>query len=163
MSSGLLRAFSITAREGSVLNPRFPAPVNTYNPTVHAMVEAVFAALATDRARRRRAPMAAAAARSSSAAARTKAGKSYVQYEILGGGAGARASKDGASGTSVNQSNAKIAPDRDHRERISDARAALRADPRFRRRRANSAAASASAANISISQMRASRSARPST
>jgi N-methylhydantoinase B len=40
----------------------------------------------------------------------TSAGKTYVQYEILGGGAGARASKDGTSGTSVNQSNAKIAP-----------------------------------------------------
>jgi N-methylhydantoinase B len=33
-----------------------------------------------------------------------------VQYEIIGGGAGARAVKDGESGTSVNQSNAKIAP-----------------------------------------------------
>ncbi len=33
-----------------------------------------------------------------------------MQYEILGGGGGARALKDGTSGTSVNQSNAKIAP-----------------------------------------------------
>src|SRR5713226_10581745 len=32
---GLLKAFTITARAGSVLDPRFPAPVNTYNPTVH--------------------------------------------------------------------------------------------------------------------------------
>ena len=40
----------------------------------------------------------------------TYTGKGYVQYEILAGGAGARASKDGASGTTVNQSNAKIAP-----------------------------------------------------
>jgi N-methylhydantoinase B len=39
----------------------------------------------------------------------TSAGKTYVQYEIVGGGAGGRATKDGASGTSVNQSNAKIA------------------------------------------------------
>src|SRR6202021_1548566 len=45
VSSGLLRAFGITARDGSVLNPRFPAPVNTYNPTVHALVDALFAAL----------------------------------------------------------------------------------------------------------------------
>src|SRR6202051_536708 len=45
VSSGLLRAFSITAPDGSVLNPRFPAPVNTYNPTVHALVDALFAAL----------------------------------------------------------------------------------------------------------------------
>jgi N-methylhydantoinase B len=33
-----------------------------------------------------------------------------VQYEIVAGGAGARASKDGMSGITVNQSNAKIAP-----------------------------------------------------
>jgi N-methylhydantoinase B len=33
-----------------------------------------------------------------------------VQYEIVAGGAGARASKDGASGITVNQSNARIAP-----------------------------------------------------
>ncbi len=33
-----------------------------------------------------------------------------MQYEIVGGGAGARASRDGASGTTVNQTNAKIAP-----------------------------------------------------
>src|SRR6266478_5084362 len=36
VSSGLRRGFAMTIREGSVLNPRFPAPVNTYNPTVHA-------------------------------------------------------------------------------------------------------------------------------
>ena len=45
MCQGLLKAFTITAREGSVLNPRFPAPVNTYNPTVHALVDAVYDAL----------------------------------------------------------------------------------------------------------------------
>jgi N-methylhydantoinase B len=32
------------------------------------------------------------------------------KYEIIAGGAGARAAKDGASGITVNQSNAKIAP-----------------------------------------------------
>src|ERR1700726_1929142 len=42
---GLLKAFTITAREGSVLNPRYPAPVNTYNPTVHALADAVYDAL----------------------------------------------------------------------------------------------------------------------
>ena len=40
----------------------------------------------------------------------TSAGKSYVQYEILAGGGGARATKDGASAITVNQSNASIAP-----------------------------------------------------
>jgi N-methylhydantoinase B len=33
-----------------------------------------------------------------------------VQYEIIAGGAGARAGKDGAAGLTVNQSNARIAP-----------------------------------------------------
>src|ERR1700738_4724072 len=45
VSSGLLRGSAIKAREGSVLNPRFPAPLNTYNPTVHALVDAIFAAM----------------------------------------------------------------------------------------------------------------------
>src|SRR5262249_11516272 len=40
----------------------------------------------------------------------TYTGKGYVQYEIIGGGGGARAVKDGASATTVNQSNARIAP-----------------------------------------------------
>jgi N-methylhydantoinase B len=40
----------------------------------------------------------------------TYTGRNYVQYEIVAGGAGARASKDGASGITVNQSNARIAP-----------------------------------------------------
>jgi N-methylhydantoinase B len=40
----------------------------------------------------------------------TYTGKGYVQYEIIAGGAGARARKDGVSGITVNQSNAMIAP-----------------------------------------------------
>lgn len=109
VSSGLLRAFTITAREGSVLNPRFPAPVNTYNPTVHALVEAIAAALADA------APMRVCADGSGSRSIiiggrNTRTGKGYVQYEILAGGSGARAMKDGANAITVNQSNAKIAP-----------------------------------------------------
>jgi len=40
----------------------------------------------------------------------TYTGKGYVQYEIIAGGSGARATKDGISGITVNQSNAMIAP-----------------------------------------------------
>jgi N-methylhydantoinase B len=108
INSGIMHAFDVTLREGSVVCPRFPAPVNTYNPTVHALVEAVFAALVNIVPSRARAD--GCGSRSIILGGRsTSAGKSYVQYEILGGGAGARSSKDGASGTSVNQSNAKIA------------------------------------------------------
>ncbi len=109
MTSGLLHAIDITTREGSILNPIYPAPVNTYNPTVHAVVDAIFDALGHLHPTRARAD--GCAARSIIIGGRaTSAGKSYVQYEIIGGGSGARSTKDGASGTSVNQSNAKIAP-----------------------------------------------------
>jgi len=91
-----------------VLNPRFPASVNTYNATVHAMVESLFDALSHVVPARARAD--GCGSRSIIIGGRsTSAGKSYVQYEIVGGGAGGRARKDGASGTSVNQSNARIA------------------------------------------------------
>ena len=107
--SGMLNAFTITAREGSVINPRFPAPVNTYNPTVHAVVDAIFAALSHVVPARARAD--GSGSRSIVIGGRsTYTGKGYVQYEILAGGAGARAGKDGGSGITVNQSNAKIAP-----------------------------------------------------
>jgi N-methylhydantoinase B len=109
VSSGLIRAFTITVRDGSVLDPRFPAPVNTYNPTVHALVDALFAALA---------PIVPGKVRADGSGSRsiiiggrsTYTGKGYVQYEILAGGAGARATKDGASAITVNQSNARVAP-----------------------------------------------------
>jgi len=109
INSGILNAFDVIVRDGSVMNPRFPAPVNTYNPTVHATVEALFAALTHIAPSRAHAD--GCGSRSIILGGRsTSAGKSYVQYEILGGGGGARATKDGASGTAVNQSNAKIAP-----------------------------------------------------
>ncbi len=109
VSSGLLRAFDVTAREGSVVNPHYPAPVNTYNPTIHAVVDAIFEALSHVMPERVRAD--GCGSRSIIIGGRsTYTGKGYVQYEIVGGGAGARASRDGASGTTVNQTNAKIAP-----------------------------------------------------
>jgi len=106
---GLLNAFRITVREGSVLNPRFPAPVNTYNPTVHALVDAVYDALSNIVPDKVRAD--GSGSRSIILGGRsTYTGKGYVQYEIIAGGAGARAHKDGVSGITVNQSNAMIAP-----------------------------------------------------
>src|SRR5215475_1711159 len=109
VSSGLLRGFTMTAREGSVLNPRFPAPLNTYNPTIHALVDAIFAAVSDVVPGKARAD--GSGSRSIILGGRsTYTGKGYVQYEIIAGGAGARAGKDGASGITVNQSNAMIAP-----------------------------------------------------
>src|SRR6476660_3246767 len=83
--------------------------MNTYNPTVHALVDAVYDALSNIVPEKVRAD--GSGSRSIIIGGRsTYTGKGYVQYEILAGGAGARAAKDGNSGITSNQSNAKIAP-----------------------------------------------------
>ena len=134
VSSGLLHGFTMTARDGSVLNPRFPAPVNTYNPTIHALVDAIFDAMSHIVPGKVRAD--GSGSRSIILGGRnTYTGKGYVQYEIIAGGAGARASRDGASGITVNQSNAKIAPIEIIESEFPDPCHPLRVDPGFGRRR----------------------------
>ena len=106
---GLAKVIEIKVREGSVVNPRFPAPVNTYNPTVHALVEALLEASSRITPHKKVAD--GCSSRSIIIGGRSnKTGKGYVQYEIFGGGSGGRSGKDGVSGTNVNQSNARIAP-----------------------------------------------------
>ena len=106
---GLARVIEIKVREGSVVNPIFPAPVNTYNPTVHALVEALLEASSKITPHKKVGD--GCSSRSIIIGGRSnKTGKGYVQYEIFGGGSGGRSGKDGVSGTNVNQSNAKIAP-----------------------------------------------------
>jgi N-methylhydantoinase B len=106
---GLARVIEMKLSEGSVVNPHFPAPVNTYNPTVHALVEALFEAFSRTTPHKKVAD--GCSSRSIIIGGRSnKTGRSYVQYEIFGGGSGGRTGKDGVSGTNVNQSNARIAP-----------------------------------------------------
>ena len=74
-------------RDGSVLNPRFPAPVNTYNPTVHALVESLLEASSQITPHKKVGD--GCGSRSIIIGGRsTYTGKGYVQYEIIGGGAG---------------------------------------------------------------------------
>jgi N-methylhydantoinase B len=109
INAGVLRAIDIKVRRGSICDPVFPAPVNTYNPTIHAVVDGSFEALGSLVPSRARAD--GCSSRSIIIGGRsTSSGKGYVQYEIVGGGAGGRSGRDGMSGTNVNQSNAKIAP-----------------------------------------------------
>ncbi len=108
INSGVLRAFDVKLRPGSICDPVFPAPVNTYNPTVHAVADACYQALSGLVPDRTRAD--GCGSRSIIIGGRTtSSGKGYVQYEIVGGGAGGQAGADGASGTLVNHSNARIA------------------------------------------------------
>ena len=109
VNSGLLDSLDLTTRHGSVVDPRFPAAVNTYNPTVHAVVDAVFDAMSHIVPDRGRAD--GCASRSFVMSGGHVPGtRSYVQYELFGGGTGARLGHDGVSGSSVNHTNGKIAP-----------------------------------------------------
>lgn len=109
INSGLLRVADVRLRKGSVLDPHFPAPVNTYMPTVTAVTEATVEAISNIVPDKARAD--GCGSRSIIIGGRaTRSGKGYVQYEIMGGGTGGRAMKDGVSGTCSHQSNARIAP-----------------------------------------------------
>lgn len=105
---GLLGVPEIVVREGSLLNPRWPAPVSGYVQTSHALVEAVLLALGQMVPGRRIAP--GCGTRSITVAGTNPdTGQQFVQYEIFGGGAGATSFRDGVSGTSINHSNSRIA------------------------------------------------------
>jgi N-methylhydantoinase B len=107
VNDGLLRVVEATFREGSICHPRFPAPVNTYNPTMHALADAIFEALSHLVPDRKTAD--GCGTRSIIVGHRATGGRALVQYELFGGGSGGRLGKDGVSGTTVNHSNGKIA------------------------------------------------------
>ncbi|MCL6637539.1 MAG: hydantoinase B/oxoprolinase family protein, partial [Alicyclobacillus sp.] len=105
---GLLESFALRTRPGTIVDPRYPAPVNTYNPTVHALEEALFAALSPLAERR---VAGGAGSRSLAVSGRhPQTGEPFVMYELFGGGSGARVDRDGVNGTTVNHTNAHIAP-----------------------------------------------------
>jgi N-methylhydantoinase B len=109
INQGLSRVVEATFREGSVVDPRFPAAVNTYMPTALTVVEAIFRALAPFVSEKR------IAGGSGSAALvlggrDTGKNRAYVHYEIFSGGTGARSGKDGVSATAFHLSNCKTAP-----------------------------------------------------
>ncbi len=109
INHGLARVIDTTFRDGSVVNPRFPAAVNTYMPTALAATEAILNALAPFVPDKR-------IAGGSGSAALVLGGRdaqhnrAYVHYEIFSGGTGARSGKDGVSATAFHLSNCKTAP-----------------------------------------------------
>jgi N-methylhydantoinase B len=109
INQGLARVVEATFREGSVVNPRFPAAVNTYMPTALTVTEAVLKALAPFVPAKR-------IAGGSGSAALVLGGRDaarnrpFVHYEIFSGGTGARSGKDGVSATAFHLSNCKTAP-----------------------------------------------------
>jgi len=109
INQGIARVIEATFREGSVVDPRFPAAVNTYMPTALTVAEAVLRALAPFIPDKR-------ISGGSGSAALVLGGRdaasnrAYVHYEIFSGGTGARAGKDGVSATAFHLSNCKTAP-----------------------------------------------------
>jgi N-methylhydantoinase B len=109
INQGLTRVIEATFRPGSVVDPRFPAAVNTYMPTALTVAESVLMALAPFVPDRR------IAGGSGSAALvlggrDSESNRAFVHYEIFSGGTGARSGKDGVSATAFHLSNCKTAP-----------------------------------------------------
>ena len=109
INQGLSRVIEATFRPGSVVDPHFPAAVNTYMPTALTVAEAVLRALAPFVPDKR-------ISGGSGSAALVLGGRdaasnrAYVHYEIFSGGTGARTGKDGVSATAFHLSNCKTAP-----------------------------------------------------
>ena len=109
INQGLARVVDAKFRPGSVVDPYFPAAVNTYMPTALTVAEAVLRALAFFVPEKR-------ISGGSGSAALVLGGRdaqtqrAYVHYEIFSGGTGARWSKDGVSATAFHLSNCKTAP-----------------------------------------------------
>lgn len=98
VNGGLSRAVTVTyPPEGSLLNPRFPAPVNMYVRPSQITTSVVMRTLARALPGRVPAPGSAAGGSLSSSGRHPVTGRWFSQYEIFNGGTGARPDADGVS------------------------------------------------------------------
>ena len=98
VNDGLSRPVQVSyPPEGSLLNPRFPAPVNMYVRPSQVTTSVAIRALARAVPGRVPAPGSAAGGSISSAGRHPQTGRWYSQYEIFSGGTGARPNGDGIS------------------------------------------------------------------
>ncbi|MEJ0070953.1 MAG: hydantoinase B/oxoprolinase family protein [Pseudomonadota bacterium] len=109
-NQGVLNAVEVVAPEGSVVNARFPAAVASRAHTCQRIVDVIIGALA---------PALPGAVVGAANGANTTAvfsgtdprtGRAYVYLETLGGGFGARATKDGKDGVQVHITNTSNLP-----------------------------------------------------
>jgi N-methylhydantoinase B len=107
-NGGIARVVEATLRPGSILDPHFPAPTNSYMSSTTAVLEAVLDALGAFVPARRIARTGGIGGVTISG--RTAAGAAFVQYESVGSAYGARADRDGISGISVLLANTRTAP-----------------------------------------------------
>lgn len=108
-NAGMLEVATLRLPEGSVVNPRWPAPVNARTATVKIAANAMLAALARLDEGRGAAPNAAVAVVLSMSGV-DAAGRSWFVTEIVAGGAGAGPDGPGPHATSTDVSNARNLP-----------------------------------------------------
>jgi N-methylhydantoinase B len=98
VNDGLSRPVRVSyPPEGSLLNPRFPAPVNMYVRPSQVTTSVILRVLAKAVPGRVPAPGSAAGGSLSSSGRHPRSGRWYSQYEIYNGGSGARPDGDGVS------------------------------------------------------------------
>src|SRR5258706_2338478 len=109
INQGLARVIDATFRDGSVVNPRFPAAVNTYMPTPLTAAQPNLRAIPTFMPDKRIAGGSGTAALVLGGRD-TQTNKAHVHYEIFSGGTGARSGKDGVYADALHLSHGKIPP-----------------------------------------------------
>jgi N-methylhydantoinase B len=111
MNEGVLRPISVFAPEGSLVNPRRPAPVSGGNlETSQRIADTVFRALAE--ALPSRVPAASHGSMNNVIAGGfdPKRERRWVFYETIGGGSGGRPGRDGVDGIQCNMTNTMNTP-----------------------------------------------------
>jgi N-methylhydantoinase B len=109
-NAGLFRPIKVSAEPGSILNAVAPAAVNGRTNTCQRVVDLVHGALAQAIPLRIIAACNGAVTSSTFSGVNPRTGNFYVYLETLGGGFGARASKDGLDGVQVHITNTSNLP-----------------------------------------------------
>ncbi len=109
-NAGLFRPIKVTSTPGTILSATSPAAVNGRTNTCQRVVDLVHGALAQAIPERIIAACNGAVVSSTFSGINPRSGKFYVYLETLGGGFGARATKDGLDGVQVHITNTSNLP-----------------------------------------------------
>ncbi len=109
LNEGFYEIISVNADEGTIVNPKKPAPVSAGNlETSQRIVDAIFKALATIMPNK--IPAAGCGTMMNVMMGGIRNGEFWSYYETIGGGSGARPNKDGVSATHTNMTNTLNTP-----------------------------------------------------
>jgi N-methylhydantoinase B len=107
-NAGVQRVAETTCRAGSIVDPHFPAPTNSYFATQTILAEISIRAMSAFTRGRKIADSALTGA--ISIGGERADGSSFLEYEIFGSASGGRSDSDGISGLSTMMSNVRCAP-----------------------------------------------------